>query len=54
MLETIETALRADSGAKGRDKRPGLDAMLKAVNAKEFDMVAAWSVDRSLAERFHQ
>src|SRR6195256_3246996 len=34
------------SGAKGRDKRPGLDAMLKAVTAKEFDMVAAWSVDR--------
>src|SRR6185437_11707263 len=26
------------SGAKGRDKRPGLDAMMKAVNAKEFDM----------------
>jgi DNA invertase Pin-like site-specific DNA recombinase len=34
------------SGAKGRDKRPGLDTMLKAVNAREFDMVAAWSVDR--------
>ncbi len=34
------------SGAKGRDKRPGLDAMLKAVNAKEFEIVAAWSVDR--------
>src|SRR3978361_94707 len=34
------------SGAKGRDKRPGLDAMMKAVNAKEFEMVAAWSVDR--------
>jgi DNA invertase Pin-like site-specific DNA recombinase len=34
------------SGAKGRDKRPGLDAMLKAVNAKEVDMVATWSVDR--------
>src|SRR5258705_6870427 len=34
------------SGAKGRDKRPGLDAMLKAVNTKEFDMVATWSVDR--------
>ena len=33
-------------GAKGRDKRPGLEAMMKAVNAKEFDMVAAWSVDR--------
>jgi DNA invertase Pin-like site-specific DNA recombinase len=34
------------SGAKGRDRRPGLDAMLKAVNAREFDLVAAWSVDR--------
>jgi DNA invertase Pin-like site-specific DNA recombinase len=34
------------SGAKGRDGRPGLDAMLKAVNAKEFDLVATWSVDR--------
>ena len=34
------------SGAKGRDGRPGLDAMMKAVNAKEFDMVASWSVDR--------
>ena len=34
------------SGAKGRDKRPGLDAMMKAVNAKGFDMVASWSVDR--------
>ena len=34
------------SGAEGRDKRPGLDAMMKAVNAKEFDMVATWSVDR--------
>jgi DNA invertase Pin-like site-specific DNA recombinase len=33
-------------GAKGRDQRPGLDAMMKAVNAKEFDMVASWSVDR--------
>src|SRR5215217_9563379 len=34
------------SGAKGRDKRPALDTMMKAVNAKEFDMVASWSVDR--------
>jgi len=34
------------SGAKGRDKRPGLDAMLKAVNAMQFDLVATWSVDR--------
>ena len=34
------------SGAKGREDRPGLDAMLKAVARKEFDMVMAWSVDR--------
>lgn len=34
------------SGAKGRDKRPGLDAMLKGVARREFDMVAAWAVDR--------
>ena len=34
------------SGAKGRDQRHGLNAMMKAVNAKEFDMVASWSVDR--------
>src|SRR5712675_319911 len=33
-------------GAKGRDKRPGLEAMMKAVNAKQVDMVAAWSIDR--------
>ena len=34
------------SGAKGRDKRPGLEKLLQAVARKEFDMVAAWSVDR--------
>src|SRR5690242_7007395 len=34
------------SGAKGRDKRPALDAMLKGVARREFDLVAAWSVDR--------
>lgn len=34
------------SGAEGRDKRPGLDAMMKAVNATQFDLVATWSVDR--------
>jgi len=44
IVKTYEDA--GISGAKGRDKRPGLDAMMKAVNAKEFDMVAAWSVDR--------
>ena len=34
------------SGAKGRDQRPGLDRMLKAVARKEFDLIMAWSVDR--------
>jgi DNA invertase Pin-like site-specific DNA recombinase len=34
------------SGAKGRDKRPGYDALLKGIARKDFDMVAAWSVDR--------
>ena len=34
------------SGAKGRDRRPGLDAMLKAIARRDFDMVAAWSVCR--------
>lgn len=34
------------SGAKGRDRRPGFDALLKAVARSEINMVAAWSVDR--------
>jgi len=34
------------SGAKGRDKRPGYDALLKAVSRRDIDIVAAWSVDR--------
>jgi DNA invertase Pin-like site-specific DNA recombinase len=34
------------SGAKGRDKRPQFDALLKGVARKEFDVIAAWSVDR--------
>ena len=34
------------SGAKDRNDRPGLDALLKAVARREVDMVAAWSVDR--------
>ena len=34
------------SGAKGRDKRPGLDRLMQAVARREVDMVAAWSVDR--------
>ena len=34
------------SGAKGRDKRPELDELLKGAARKEFDVVMAWSVDR--------
>ena len=34
------------SGAKGRDRRPGLDALMKGIARREFDMVAAWSVCR--------
>jgi DNA invertase Pin-like site-specific DNA recombinase len=34
------------SGAKGRNARPGLNAMMKGVARRDFDMVAAWSVDR--------
>ena len=34
------------SGARGRAQRPALDALLKCAARREFDMVAAWSVDR--------
>src|SRR5258708_3206824 len=34
------------SGAKRRSERPQYDALLTAVARKEFDHVAAWSVDR--------
>ena len=34
------------SGAKGRDKRPQFDALLKAAARREFDMIAVWSSDR--------
>jgi DNA invertase Pin-like site-specific DNA recombinase len=34
------------SGAKGRDRRPGLDRLLKDATARRINMVAAWSVDR--------
>jgi len=34
------------SGAKGRDKRPAFDRLLKAVVRRKIDVVAAWSVDR--------
>jgi DNA invertase Pin-like site-specific DNA recombinase len=34
------------SGAKGRDKRPGFDRLLKDATSRKVNMVAAWSVDR--------
>jgi DNA invertase Pin-like site-specific DNA recombinase len=34
------------SGAKSRQQRPGLNALLKGVARREFDLVAAWSVCR--------
>ena len=44
----IVTVLRDDgiSGAKGRDRRPGFDALLKGVARRDFDLIATWSVDR--------
>lgn len=34
------------SGSKGRDKRPGLDGMLKDAVRGRFDVVMCWAVDR--------
>jgi DNA invertase Pin-like site-specific DNA recombinase len=34
------------SGAKGRDKRPAFDRLCKDAVAGQFDIIAAWSVDR--------
>ena len=34
------------SGAKGRDKRPDFDRMLKDASRRKFDVVLAWSIDR--------
>jgi DNA invertase Pin-like site-specific DNA recombinase len=34
------------SGAKGRDKRPAFDRLLKDATRRRFDVVMAWSVDR--------
>lgn len=44
IVEVFEDA--GISGAKGREKRPGLDGLLRGVARKDFDMIAAWSVDR--------
>src|SRR3984957_7562914 len=34
------------SGAKGRDKRPGLDTLLKDAARGRFDVTMAWAMDR--------
>ena len=34
------------SGVNGREKRPALDKLLTDATARQFDIVAAWSVDR--------
>jgi DNA invertase Pin-like site-specific DNA recombinase len=44
------------SGSMGRDKRPGLDRMLKDANRRGFDVIMAWSTDRlgrSLIDLLH-
>jgi DNA invertase Pin-like site-specific DNA recombinase len=45
---TITTAYEdtSISGAKGRDKRPGFDAMLKDATRRRFDVLMFWSIDR--------
>lgn len=34
------------SGTKGRDKRPGLDALMKDARRRRFDIAVFWAVDR--------
>jgi DNA invertase Pin-like site-specific DNA recombinase len=34
------------SGAKGRDKRPAFDSLIKAATRRKFEIVMSWSVDR--------
>jgi DNA invertase Pin-like site-specific DNA recombinase len=34
------------SGSQGRDKRPAFDRLCRGIARREFDLVAAWSVDR--------
>jgi DNA invertase Pin-like site-specific DNA recombinase len=34
------------SGTKGRDKRPGFDAMLRDATRRRFDVLMFWSIDR--------
>ena len=34
------------SGAKSRENRPAFDALYKDASRRQFDLIAAWSVDR--------
>ena len=34
------------SGAKGRNGRPGLDALLKDASRRKFDVIMSWAIDR--------
>jgi DNA invertase Pin-like site-specific DNA recombinase len=34
------------SGTRGRDKRPGFDALCRDATKRQFDVIMAWSVDR--------
>ena len=44
VVDTYEDA--GISGAKGRDKRPGFDAALKAAVRRRYDVLMVWSIDR--------
>jgi DNA invertase Pin-like site-specific DNA recombinase len=45
--EIVEVfADRGASGAKSRDERPAMRRLMQGVARREFDMIAAWSVDR--------
>jgi DNA invertase Pin-like site-specific DNA recombinase len=45
--QVVETYSDAGvSGAKGREKRPGLDRMLNDASRRRFDIVLAWAIDR--------
>jgi DNA invertase Pin-like site-specific DNA recombinase len=45
--EVVERFIdRGISGAKGRESRPAFDKLCLGIVRREFDLVAAWSVDR--------
>jgi DNA invertase Pin-like site-specific DNA recombinase len=45
--EVVEVlAERGVSGAKARHERPAMRRLMQSLASRDFDMVAAWSVDR--------